>query len=112
MPRRAARRRSIKPWIVFDLDLPAEGAETATLIERDRARVIVGAGVQPEPRDWTRPGKLQCAVHQPAAGAAADQLFGDAEEDDFAVAGFAKIQLQQALAAPLMLQSMDFHQRR
>src|SRR6266404_2796266 len=89
VPRRVARRRSIKPRIVLDLDLPPEGAKAGALIERHCTRMIVSAGVQPDPRDRPRPCKLQRAVHQPAAGAAADQICRDAKEGEFALAGLA-----------------------
>src|SRR5882672_9741579 len=104
MPRRVTRRGAVEARIVLDLDLPPEGAKAKALIEGDRARMIVGAGVQPDPRDRPRPCKLQRAVHQPAAGAAADQFCSDAEKYDLALSRFAKIQLQQAFVAAVMRQ--------
>ena len=92
MPRHIAWRGAIKPRIVGNLDPPPERAKACALIEGQRRRMIEGAGMHPHARDRPRPRKLQRAVHQPAAGTAADQFCGDAEEDEFALAGVAEIQ--------------------
>ena len=86
------RCRSGEARIVRDFDLPSKRAKAGALVKRERRRMIEGAGMHPHARDRPRPRKLQRAVHQPAAGTAADQFCGDAEEDEFALAGVAEIQ--------------------
>src|SRR4051812_16545914 len=100
MPRRIPRRLAVDARIVLDLDLPMKRAKAGAQIERHRAGMIMRAGMQPEPRDRARPRKLQRAIHQPAAGAAADELCTHTEEHDFAVPGLAKVELQQAFVTP------------
>jgi hypothetical protein len=48
MLRSTARRRSVKARIIGDLDLTPERAEARALIERQRRRMIEGAGVHPD----------------------------------------------------------------
>src|SRR5258707_10729139 len=69
-----ARRRSVKARVVRDLDLLPERTEAGALIERQRRRMIERAGVHPDARDLPRPSLLQRAIHQPAPGAAANQV--------------------------------------
>ncbi len=107
MPRRIPPHCPIKPRIVRNLDLPPERAKPRALVEGHRRRMIQRAGVHPDPRDLPRPRPLQRAVHQPAAGAAADQFGGNAEEGEFALAGPAKIQLQQAFVAAVLHQCVN-----
>jgi hypothetical protein len=103
MLRDTPRRRSVKARVVRDLDLLPERAEAQALIERHRRRMIERAGMHPDARDLPRPRQLQRAIHQPAPGAAADQLRRHAEEGEFALPGLAKIQFEQALIAPFVL---------
>ena len=102
MPRHIARHCPIEPRIVDHFDLPPEWTKARALVEGQRGGVIEGAGVQPDAFDRPRPRELQRAVHQPAAGAGSDQFFGDAEKADFALAGLAKIQFEQAFVAPII----------
>jgi hypothetical protein len=112
MLRSTARRGSVKARVVRDLDLAPERAEARALIERQRRRMIERAGVHPDARDLPRPRQLQRAIHQPAPGAAADQVSGHAEEGEFALTGLAKVQFEQTLVAPLVHQRMDIDHRR
>src|SRR5215218_7412955 len=104
MLRHIARHRSIEPRIVDHLDLPPERTKARALVEGERGGMIEGAGMQPEPRERLRPRDLLRAVHQPAAGAGADEFFGKPERNDLALSGLAKIHLEQAFIASLMRQ--------
>ena len=96
MPRRAARRCPVKARIVGYFDLPPERAEARSLVEGQRRWMIKGASVQPDARDRPRPHQFQRPIHQPAAGAAADQLRRHAEQAQFALTTLAKIELEHA----------------
>src|SRR4051812_1324275 len=74
-----AGQGAVEPGIISDLDLPSIGTEAGALVERQRARMIEAAGMDPEPRQRPRPGALQRAVHQQPSCAGADQLCGDTE---------------------------------
>ena len=112
MPCHIARRRAVEARIVLHLDLPPERAKARALVERERGRMIKGAGMHPDPRDRPRPRQLQRAAHQKSPGAAADQFCGDAEEGEFALAGLAEIEFKQTLVASVLHQRIDFDQRR
>src|SRR5438067_10226046 len=101
MLRHIARRGAVEARVVGDFDLPPERTKTGALVERQRSRMIEGAGVQPETRDVARPRKLQRAVHQPTAGAAADELCGNAEHADLANCGPAEVELEQAFVTAI-----------
>src|SRR5262245_22970475 len=96
MRRRLARQRPVEPRIVEDLDMLAEGAESRSHIEADGGRVVVSASMYPEAPDRARPGARDRAVHEPAAGARADQCGHEAAEGELTDAGLAEIELEEA----------------
>lgn len=112
MRRRRERQNAGEARIVDDLDLAAERPEAGALVERERRRMIEGAGVHPDPRHWLRPGARQRLGHQPAPGAAADQRRGNAEERQFAIAGRPEVELEQPRIHAAALQRIDLDLRR
>src|SRR6185369_17041389 len=101
----------IQPRIDDHLDLPTKRTKAGALVERERGGMIEGAGMQPEPLDRVRPCDVNCAVHQPAAGAGSDEFSGESERNYFALPGFTKIHFEQALVASFMGERVDLHRR-
>src|SRR5580698_8836131 len=94
-------REAAQAGIGGDFDLSSERHEARADVEGDRARMIQGAGMNPEARDGTLPRKLQRAVHHPARGATADERRSDTEEGQFPFTGYAEVELQKAFDLPV-----------
>ena len=69
--------------------------------------MVEGAGVHPEAADRPRPGPLDGAVHEEAAGAGAEQVERHAEEGELAFAFAPEVELEQAFVRAAGLQRMD-----
>jgi hypothetical protein len=108
MPCDIARCGAVEARVIRDLDLPPARLKTRALIETERGRMIERTGVKPDAADRLRPCARECAIHQKARGAAADQVCRDAEEDNLALTALPEIKLEQPFVAAIMHQRMDF----
>lgn len=73
--------------------------------------MIEGAGVEKEAGGVAGKGAFDGELHQITAGSLADHAGGEAEECQFDIGWFAKIEFEQSAGDSLAVQGVDFHLR-
>jgi hypothetical protein len=73
--------------------------------------MIECAGMDPEAPNRARPRALDRAIHQPTAGAAADEGRYEAKEAELAFAGDTEVELQQSGFGAAGFEHINFNQR-
>ncbi len=97
--------------VIMQLHHQGIGFKARALIEAEGIGMIKMAGMDPKAIDRFGPGLGDCHIHQSAAKAGADGLFGQAEESEFAVGHVSEIEFENADGGFIFKQRVGFSLR-